>query len=170
MNTLVPLLFVVATAILAAGCVNPFEPALILPTTTSEPATAPVPAVTPPGTIPAGEAPPDLNPGPTSIIPPLYGISIQVQKNPVPTNPWISVVYEGSPGQVLPALVEAMVVRSDGVTERKSARNPPRGTQLLFNGTTAADRVIVNVTYQDGSVFTIQDALVPMRNRAQGGI
>lgn len=165
MYRFLPLLCLCAAAVLFAGCVNPGEPALVLPTITAEPSPSPVPPVTAvqlTTLVPTTSAPgtiPDLNPRPTSIVPPLYQISIKVQKNPVPTNPWISVVYEGSPGRVLPALVEATLIRSDGIIEQKSVQYPPRGTQILFNGTPAADRVIVNVTYLDGSIFTVKDEL-----------
>jgi hypothetical protein len=105
-----------------------------------------------------------LQPQPTSVVPPSYSVSIQIQKNTIPTNPWISVVYEGEAGLVLPSEVEAKVIRSDGIIEQESARNPPKGTQLLFNGTTRTDRVIVNVTYIDGSAYTVRDELVPFQN------
>ncbi len=166
MDRFLPLLCLCAAAVLITGCVNPGEPALVLPTMTAEPSPSPVPPTTPvPATTPVSPITsalgtiPDLNPRPTSIVPPLYHISIKIQKNPVPTNPWISVVYEGSPGRVLPSLVEATLIRSDGIIEQKSVHYPPRGTQILFNGTPAADRVIVNVTYLDGSIFTVKDEL-----------
>ncbi len=134
-------------ALILAGCVNTLPP--------PEPTTGPT-------VLPTITA--DLNPRPTSIVPPIYHVSIQIQKNTISTDPWISVVYEGGTGIVLPSLVEATVIRSDGITEQESARNPPKGTQLLFDGTTRPDRVIVNVTYIDGSFYTVRDELVPFQN------
>jgi hypothetical protein len=162
MKIILPLLCLCFAVSLLAGCINPFEPALVLPTMTPVPTTTPVPATTPlPTTTP------DLNPRPTSVIPSLYTVSIQIQKNPVATNPWISVVYEGSVGRALPSRVDTTVIRPDGITEQKSARNPPRGTQIIINGTPYADRVIVNVTYMDGSSFTVRDELIPLRTAAE---
>jgi len=147
MKTILSLFCLCIAALIIAGCVNPL-PSL-------EP--IPGPTVLPPITY-------DLNPRPTSVVPPRYHVSIQIQKNTVSTDPWISVVYEGSAGLVLPSLVEATVIRSDGITERESAREPPKGTALLFDGTTRPDRVIVNVTYIDGSFYTVRDELVPFQN------
>lgn len=158
MKPVLPLLCLCCAIVLSAGCVNPYEPALVLPTITPVPTTTPVPP-----TMQVHMTTPAPDFFPTGVVPPLYTVSIQIQKNPITTNPWISVVYEGNMGRVLPAMVEATVIRSDGIIEQKSARSPPRGTQLLFNGTTRADRVIVNVTYMDGSVFTVRDEVLPMR-------
>ena len=158
MKPVLPLLFLCCAIVLSAGCVNPYEPALVLPTIPPVPTTPPVP---PPMQVQTTTPAPDFPPA--GGVPPLYRVSIQIQKNPITTKPWISVVYEGSIGRVLPAMVEATVIRSDGITEQKSARTPPRGTQLLFNGTTGADRVIVNVTYVDGSIFTVKDEVLPLR-------
>jgi PBP1b-binding outer membrane lipoprotein LpoB len=143
-------LFALGIAILLiAGCTAPASPPPIVPTT--EPTTVPT-------------AVPDLQPQPTSIVPPVYTVSIQVQKNVVSTNPWISVTFEGGSGLGYATLMEAMVIRSDGVIEEKSAYRPAKGTQILFSGTTRTDRVIVNVSYVDGSSYTVTDVLVPFRN------
>jgi hypothetical protein len=141
------LMCICSAALIAAGCVNPLTP--------PEPTLGPtvLPTITP-----------DLNPRPASVVPPSYHVSIQIQKNTISTDPWISVVYEGGAGLVLPSLVEATVIRSDGIVKQESARNPPKGTQLLFDGTTRPDRVIVNVTYIDGTFYTVRDELVPFQN------
>jgi hypothetical protein len=147
MKRILSLIGVCIIILLVAGCMSPAPP--------SGSTTGP--------TVPLTLAP-YLNPQPTSVVPPSYSVSIQIQKNTIPTNPWISVVYEGEAGLVLPSEVEAKVIRSDGTIEQESARNPPKGTQLLFNGTTRTDRVIVNVTYIDGSAYTVRDELVPFQN------
>jgi|GEM_PF-525420 hypothetical protein len=134
-------------ALIIDGCVNPL----------------PLPEPTPGPTV-LPKTTPDLNPLPTSVVPPIYHVSIQIQKNTVSTDPWISVVYEGGAGLVLPSLVEATVIRSDGITEQESAREPPKRTEFFFDGTTRPDRVIVNVTYIDGSFYTVRDELVPFQN------
>jgi hypothetical protein len=60
--------------------------------------------------------------------------------------------------------MEATVIRSDGIIEQKSAFKPAKGTQILFNGTTRTDRVIVNVSYVDGSTYTVSDVQLPFSN------
>jgi len=143
MKMILSLIGVCIVIFLVAGCMSPAPPS---------------------GSTTGPTMPPYLKPQPTSVVPPSYSVSIQIQKNTIPTNPWISVVYEGQTGIVLPSVVEAKVIRSDGIIEQESARNPPKGTQLLFNGTKTTDRVIVNVTYIDGSAYTVRDELVPFQN------
>jgi hypothetical protein len=150
-----------------AGCVNTFEHSLSLPTVAPGQTTVPEPLPPPPPpteiatsvpTIPAESHPPSI-----STAPPIYAISIQVQKNTVAIDPWISALYEGSSGLVLPSRIDLAVIRSDGTTERESAFNPARGTRILLNGTTGTDRVIVTVTYLDGSVYTVKDERLLLR-------
>lgn len=144
MKAFIALLAVCGVLLLAAGCTSPAPPPV-----------TPIPTAT---TVPA--AAPDLQPQPTSVVPPIYAVSIQVQKNPISTNPWISVVFEGGAGLGYATLMEATVIRSDGSIEEKSAFRPNKGTQILFSGTTRTDRVIVNVSYVDGSTYTVKDELV----------
>jgi len=74
-------------------------------------------------------------------------------------------VFEGGSGLGYATSMEATVIRSDGIYEPpKSAFKPSKGTQILFNGTTKTDRVIVNVTYVDGSTYTVTDVQVPFSN------
>jgi PBP1b-binding outer membrane lipoprotein LpoB len=146
MKTIAMLLVICATALFLAGCTTPVPPA---PATT-------VPTVPP--------SSPDLVPLPTSVVPPFYAVSVQVLKNTISTNPYISVTFEGGQGLGFATLMEGTVIRSDGLIEMKSAQNPGIGTQLLFNGTTRTDRVIVNVTYVNGQTYTVKDDLVPFQN------
>ncbi len=148
MKRILFLLAACMAAVLIAGCTLPTPPQ-VTPTAT------PTPTVTTPG---------DLLPQPTSVIPPYYAVSVQVLKNAISTNPWISVTFEGGQGLGFATLMEATVIRSDGLIEMKSAQNPAIGTQLLFNGTTRTDRVIVNVTYVNGQTYTVKDDLVPFQN------
>jgi hypothetical protein len=145
MKTIITLLVLCATALLLAGCTTPVPP----PITT-------VPTATP--------LAPDLVPQPTSVVPPYYSVSVQVLKNAISTNPWISVTFEGGQGLGFATVMEATVIRSDGLVETKSVGNPAIGTELLFNGTTRTDRAIVNVTYVNGQTYTVKDDLVPFQN------
>ncbi|HON82255.1 MAG TPA: hypothetical protein PLN56_08455 [Methanoregulaceae archaeon] len=152
----------IAVCILA-GCVDTLDHGLALPTVTPVPTAVPE-APPPPVTVTIVPTVTTYRtPPPLSTIPPLYAISIQVQKNPIATDPWISVHYEGSGGRVLPSQIEAVVIRSDETIEQKSAVNPARGTRILLNGTVGTDRVMVTVTYLDGSVFTVKDEVLPSK-------
>ncbi len=148
MKAIIALLVSCIAILVVAGCTSPVSPP-VTPTT---------------GATPVPTATPDLEPQPTSVVPPIYTVSIQVQKNVVSTDPWISVVFEGGSGLGYATLMEATVIRSDGNIEQKSAFKPAKGTQLLFNGTTKTDRVIVNVSYVDGSTYTVTDIQVPFQN------
>jgi hypothetical protein len=141
-------LLVICVAVMGlAGCTTPVLP--------------PTPVTTFPTSTPSI---PDLIPQPTSVVPPYYNVSIQVMKNTISTNPYISVTFNGGQGLGFVTLMEATVILSNGIIESKSASKPGIGTELLFNGTTKTDRVIVNVSYVDGSTYTVKDVLVPFQN------
>jgi hypothetical protein len=146
MKVIAALLVICVAAICMAGCTTPLTPA--------------------PGTIVPTATPslPDLVPQPTSVVPPYYNVSVQVLKNTISTNPYILVTFSGGQGLGFATLIEATVILSDGVIESKAAKNPAIGTELLFNGTTRTDRVIVNVSYVDGNTYTVKDVLVPFQN------
>jgi hypothetical protein len=147
MKSILALIVICVTAACLAGC------------------SAPIPPVTPATTAPtATPLNPDLIPQPTSVVPPYYNVSVQVMKNTISTNPYISVTFNGGQGLGFATLMQSTAILSDGIIESKSAKNPAIGTELLFNGTTRTDRVIVNVSYVDGSTYTVKDVLVPFQN------
>jgi PBP1b-binding outer membrane lipoprotein LpoB len=137
---------ILIAALLAAGCST-----LTPPPVETVPATA----------TPSG---PDLVPQPTSVVPPYYTVSVQVLKNTVSIDPYIVVTFNGGQGLGFATLMQATVIRSDGTKESKSAIKPAINTELILNGTTRTDRVIVNVSYVDGSTYTVRDVLVPFQN------
>jgi hypothetical protein len=150
MKPIVPALAVLCIALLmAAGCTSPLSP--------------PSPEVTPLPTVTPAQAP-DLVPEPTDVVPPYQQVYVQVTKNTVSTDPWISVLFAGGPGQSYVVQMIATVIHPDGTIETQSARSPEIGTNLLLNGTTKTDRAIVNVTYTDGKTYTVKDELVPFQN------
>ena len=150
MKCIIAMLAVFCIALLmVAGCTTPMEPDTTPDTT--------LPTATP-------TVPPDLRPEPTDVVPLYQQGSIQISKNTVATDPWISVVFAGGGGQSYVVSMQATVIRSDGGIETEIAQSPGIGTTLMFTGTTRDDRAIVNVTYTDGMTYTVKDELVPFQN------
>ncbi len=143
-----PLLFVL---LLVAGCTSPVVP----------------PVDTPPPTPPEVTLPPPTSnrvPQPTDVVPPNQQVAIQVTKNTVAIDPWVSVLFTGGAGQSSVTVMTATIIRSDGLTETGSAPNPAIGTNIMLSGTTRTDRVIVNVSYTDGHTYTVKDERVQFQN------
>ena len=145
----VALSLVCVALLLVAGCTSPVAP----PST---------PETTLPTQTPTER--PELVPQPTDVVPPYQQVAIQVSKNTVATDPWISVLFAGGGGQSYVVSMTGTVIRSDGGVETQTALSPEIGTNLMLNGTTRTDRVIVNVTYTDGMTYTVKDELVPFQN------
>lgn len=150
MKPIFPVMAVLCIALLmVAGCTSPLSPPssneTTLPTAPSTPAS-------------------DLVPKPTDVVPPYQQVAVQVSKNTVATDPWISVLFAGGGGQSYVVSMTATVIRSDGGVETQTARSPEIGTNLMFDGTTRTDRAIVNITYTDGKTYTVKDELVPFQN------
>ena len=91
-------------------------------------------------------------------------MAVQVSKNTIATDPWISVTFAGGGGQSYVVSMTATVIRSDGGIETKTALSPQINTNLVFSGTTRTDRAIVDITYTDGKIYRVKDELVPFKN------
>jgi hypothetical protein len=102
----------------------------------------------------------DLKPKPTDVVPPFQQVAIQITKNTVATDPWVSVLFAGGSGQSYVTVMNTTIIRFDGIIETKSASYPAVNTNIFLNGTTRTDRVIVNVSYTDGNTYTVKDELV----------
>lgn len=159
MKALFPLLLLGIILLLVAGCTNPVVTPLETPVVTP----LETPAVTPPPT----EVPlptPDLTPQPTDVVPSFQAVAIQVTKNTVSIDPWVSVIFAGGLGQPYVTVMTATIFRSDGNTETSSARYPGIGTEIILPGTTETDRVMVNVTFTNGKTYRVKDELVPFQS------
>ena len=155
MKLLLPLTLLCIGIILSAGCTGP----LITPAPTPTPSPTPTPLPTP-GPIP----PLGLEPRPTDVVPPYQRVVVQVTKNTVAIDPHISVLFAGGEGQSAVRVMTATIVRSDGLTETKATLYPEIGTTILLAGTTHTDRVIVNMTYTNGAMYTVKDERVPFQS------
>jgi hypothetical protein len=153
MKAITSFLLICIGFIFVAGCTSPVVTPVDTPTITPTPTPTLVPIPTP-----------DLMPRPTDVIPPFQRVAIQVTKNTVATDPWISVLFAGGSGQSYITVMTAMIIRVDGFTETNSTMYPEIGTNLLLPGSTRTDRVIVNVTYTDGKTYTVKDERVPFQS------
>ncbi len=150
MKSIVPALAMLCIAlVVVAGCTTPLSPS------------------SPQGTAPPTGSPSldkGLVPGPTDAVPRAQLVAVQVTKNTISTNPWISVTFAGGGGQSYVVSMTATVIRSDGGIETKTALSPQINTNLEFSGTTGIDRTIVDITYTDGKSYRVKDELVPFQN------
>jgi hypothetical protein len=151
MKAFLLLLLMCIALILVAGCNN------LVVTPPETPTITPTPTAVSLATL-------DLQPKPTDIVPPVQQVAIQITKNTVAIDPWVSVLFAGGSGQSYVHVMTATIIRFDGTTDTKSAPSPGIGTNILLSGTTRTDRVIVNVTYTDGHTYTVKDELVPFQN------
>ena len=147
MKKILALLILCGALLLVAGCTNQPVPPTETPTLTATPTVEPTTR-------------PDLRPEPTDVVPPIQQVAIQVTKNTVATDPWVSVLFAGGSGQPYVTEINATIIRFDGITETKSVSYPPMNTNIMLNGTTHTDRVIVDVSYTDGHTYTVKDELV----------
>ncbi len=118
---------------------------------------------TTPTTLPTPTAPSGLEPTPTDVVPPAYLVEVTVDKNTIPTNPDITVSYRDGAGTNLVAQMDVIVIRSDGVVETRTVTKPDLSTILVFPGTTGTDRVVVFVSYYNGSRYKIYDRIAPFQ-------
>lgn len=153
MNPLCLLTLIGIGLILVAGCTGPVITPQPTPTATPTPTPSPTP-------IP----PPDLLPRPTDVVPPYQQVVIQITKNTVAVDPWVSVLFAGGSGQSYATMMTATIIRPDGMTETKTAFYPEIGTNLLLSGTTYTDRVIVEMTYTNGATYIVKDERVPFQS------
>jgi hypothetical protein len=100
-------------------------------------------------------------PGPVQTVPDYESVTVSVTRNVVSTDPTITVSYDGGKGLGMTTQMDVTVVRSDGVVETDSRKNPVMGTSITLMGTTGNDRVIVSVTMTSGDQYTIIDKYYP---------
>ena len=155
MKTLLPLTLLCIGIVLIAGCSGP----LITPT--PNPTVTPTPSPTP---TPTPLPPPDLEPRQTDVVPPYQQVVVQVTKNTVAVDPWVSVLFAGGSGQSYATMMTATIIRMDGLTETQAVLYPEIGTNIMLSGSTQTDRVIVNMTYTNGATYTVKDVRVPFQS------
>jgi len=101
-------------------------------------------------------------PGPTETIPSMYDVNIETYKNPLASDPYISVTFRGGLGQMYTQSMNAAVLRSDNIFEYNTVSYPAVGSQILLNGTTGTDRLVVEII-QSNQKYRVVDQLMPLK-------
>jgi hypothetical protein len=142
----------------AAGCFG---------TTPEKPATpAPTPEPTPEITETATpqQAPTaSTKPGPTDTLPPVWQLSISVEKAGTYSKTIIA-HFDGGKGQIAVMKIDVRVTRSDGTVETKPLKTL-NGEVAEIEGTSGTDRVEVIVTMNSGVAYKIIDQQMPYKSR-----
>ncbi|MDI6718412.1 MAG: hypothetical protein QMD46_02200 [Methanomicrobiales archaeon] len=155
---LIPLLVMLGILAMAAACTTAPDGT---PTTTTTP-----PATAVPGT--ATQTPgASLSPGPTETLPGPKMVAFQIDKNPIPVTPVVTVTFNGGLGQADLTRIVIKFTSAEGRVEEKTLlKNQIRsGERVEFQGTTGTDRVEIRVSYTDGSTYKVVDQLVPFQTR-----
>lgn len=102
-------------------------------------------------------------PKPTETIPPMYEVQIETYKNPLGSDPFISTTFRGGSGQAYTQSMDALVLRSDNTIEFESIPYPQVGSQIIMNGTTGTDRLVVDIVMANER-YRVVDELLPLKS------
>jgi hypothetical protein len=102
-------------------------------------------------------------PRPTETIPSMYQVQIETYKNPLASDPYISTTFRGGAGQIYTQSMEALVLRSDNRVEYEAIAYPQVGSQIILNGTTGTDRLIVDIIMANQK-YRVVDELMPLKS------
>jgi hypothetical protein len=105
-----------------------------------------------------------LVPDTVDSMPAMYEVQVQAAKNPVASDPFITVNFRGGAGQMYTRSMEATVIRSDRTVEFESLPDPEVGSEIILNGTPKPDRLIVDITMSSGDRYRILDELMPLKS------
>lgn len=146
---------------LAAGCTQQAAPAAT-PTPTDIIATTEETTVQTPVPTTADS----LTPGPTSTLPEMWSIEVQVESNGEAINPQITTTLRGGKGMNVVPEIDVKITRSDGVVETDKIVQPLHvGKSVVLPGTTQnTDRAEVWAISPNGDKVKIYDAYVPFRS------
>jgi len=158
---------ILCALLLSAGCTQtPVTPPASVATTapTTVPTTLPTSATPVPTTAVATPTTPSLEPQPVDTLPSYQAVTVDVVRNVVSINPVITATFRGGFGSTATAAMDVTVTKSDGTVEQKQLRNPRVNDQIVIQGTTGTDRVVVKVTMNDGKTYTIYDQKMDFRS------
>jgi len=110
---------------------------------------------------------PDLRPQPTDAIPTTKAVSFGTSKDPITGD--ITVTFGGGKGQGALTSIEVVVISGTGKTTTKDMKLKTGGENAAVftveNGeaTKGEDRVMVTVSFTDGTSYKVYDDIVKMR-------
>ena len=155
---------ILCALLLSAGCTQaPVTPPATT-VVTAVPTTVPMTATLVPTTAVATPTTPPLEPQPVDTLPSYQSVTVDVVRNVVAINPSITAAFRGGLGTTATAAMDMTVIKSDGTVEQKQIRNPKVNDQIVIQGTTGTDRVVVKVTMVDGKTYTIYDQKMDFRS------
>jgi hypothetical protein len=93
----------------------------------------------------------------------MYQVQIETYKNPLASDPYISTTFRGGAGQIYTQSMEALVLRSDNRVEYETIAYPQVGSQIILNGTTGTDRLIVDIIMANQK-YRVVDELMPLKS------
>jgi hypothetical protein len=99
---------------------------------------------------------------PTDAVPGQNMVSVIVKEKDYAAK--IPVEFDGGMGQIHVKKVDVTVYRADG-QERTATISPKRGESVELEGTKQTDRVVVYVTFDNGTRLKTNDVLSPYRTR-----
>jgi hypothetical protein len=143
----------------AAGCTGTTTAALPFgPTATP----TPVPTTAPVSTLPTLSP----TPSPTEALPDVWAVDVQVQSNGQAINPQVIMTFRGGMGMNLIPELDLEVIRSDGIVETGTMKQPLYvGKTVSLQGTTQNnDRAVVWAITPQGDRVKIIDQYVPFRS------
>lgn len=107
-----------------------------------------------------------LQPGPTDIPPTGYGVVVTVIRNPISTNPSITVTFAGGDGwnMVKKDGIRVKITRSDGKIVEGTLENN-LDSSVTLEGSTGEDRVEVWADMVNGETYKIYDEVMKFKAR-----
>ena len=156
---IIPVLALLALLLAAAGCTGTTTNPLSYGTTVT-PTAVPTTAAT--------SSFPTLSPtpSPTEVLPDVWEVEVQVQSNGQAINPQVIMTFRGGNGMNLIPELDLEVIRSDGVVETGTMKQPLYvGKTVSLQGTTQnQDRAVVWAITPQGDRVKIIDQYVPFRS------
>jgi len=158
----IPVLLALMAVLLlaAAGCTDTTPvPLPFVPTATPTPVPTTAAAVS---TLPTLSP----TPSPTEVLPEVWAVDVQVQSNGQAINPLVVMTFRGGKGMNLIPELDLEVIRSDGIVETGTMKQPLYvGKTVSLQGTTQyQDRAVVWAITPQGDRVKIIDQYVPFRS------
>jgi len=148
--------------LLATGCTTTPSGPTTTVATTVPPTTPPTVETTEPPTVPTTTVPTvDYIDGP---MPSSQKVEVQVTRNTVSTDPYITISFRGGSGQNFLQRLDITVTRSDGSVVVDTLTRPQVNDKIDILGTRGVDNVKVVAQMSDGKRYLIYNQDLPFRS------